>query len=83
MVLVSHIAGIQIMLPRGMNRPFTVILFLASLTSLLLMQPLIEAGAALAAAQLMLGVETLVSAAMVIYLWARWRFDAMDTQRGG
>lgn len=82
-VLVSHIAGVQIMLPRRMNRPFTAILILASMTSLLLMRPLIEAGAALSAAQLLLGVETLVSASMVIYLRLRWRFDAVDTRRGG
>lgn len=73
LVLLSHIMGVQIMLPRHMNRPFTAILSLASLTSLLLMRPMIEAGASLGAAQLLLAVEVLVTLCMFVYLYVRRR----------
>ncbi|MDI9332496.1 MAG: oligosaccharide flippase family protein [Alphaproteobacteria bacterium] len=73
LALLSQIMGVQIMLPRHMYRPFTTIFMLASLTSLLLMQPMIKAGGAFGAAQLLLAVEILVSTSMFAYLLLRWR----------
>lgn len=68
-VALSNLFGVQIMLPRGMNRPFTAILGLASLFSMAAMYPLVHRGGAIGAAQLVLMVEFVVTLSMAIYLW--------------
>lgn len=72
-VAMSNLMGMQFMLPRGMNRPFSLILGLASVVSLLLMYPMIGQAGAHGAAQLVLLVECVVTGAMALYLWHTWR----------
>lgn len=67
-VALSNLMGVQIMLPRGMNKAFIVILTIASLLSLLLMYPLIRYQQALGAAQLVFIVEVFVTVSMALYL---------------
>jgi PST family polysaccharide transporter len=73
-VAMSNLMGVQVMLPRGWNRPFTLILGLASVLSLILMHPMIGRAGAQGAAQLVLLVECVVTGAMAFYLWRRWRW---------
>lgn len=68
-VALSNLFGIQIMLPRGMNRPFTAILAISSVVSLCAMYPFVSHGGAIGAAQLVLLVELVVTSLMAIYLW--------------
>lgn len=72
-VAMSNVMGIQIMLPRGMNKPFTVILGLASLFSLAMLYPMIDSAGAQGAAQLVFLVECVVTVAMAFYLWRKQR----------
>jgi O-antigen/teichoic acid export membrane protein len=72
-VAVSNLLGVQVMLPRGLNRPFTLILGMASMLSLALLYPMIDHGGAQGAAQLVLLVECVVTGAMALYLWRKWR----------
>ena len=51
-----------------MNKPFSTILTMASVLSLLLMYPLIHSWQALGAAQLIFIVEVVVTVSMALYL---------------
>lgn len=68
-VVLSNLMGVQIMLPRGLNQPFTIILALASVVSLLGLYPMVNHGQAIGAAQLVFAVESLVTGSMAVYLW--------------
>ena len=68
-VVLSNLMGVQIMLPKGMNKPFTVILALASFVSVFALYPTVKLLGAVGAAQLVLGVECVVTGSMAIYLW--------------
>lgn len=70
-VAVSNLLGVQTMIPKGMSRPFSVILVGGALLSLSLMHPLISAAQAVGAAQLVLTVELAVSIAMLGYFAMR------------
>lgn len=72
-VAMSNLMGVQVMLPRGMNRPFTLILGMASVLSLVQLYPMIQHAGAQGAAQLVLLVECVVTGAMALYLWRKWR----------
>lgn len=67
-VALSNLLGVQVMLPQGMNKPFSMILAMASLLSLLLMYPLIRGRQALGAAQLIFVIEVVVTVSMALYL---------------
>lgn len=67
-VAASNTLGVQVMLPRGMNRAFTVILTAASIVSLVGLYPAVIAAEARGAAQLVLFVECLVALSMALYL---------------
>lgn len=67
-VALSNLLGVQVMLPMGMSKPFSVILTMASFLSLALMYPLIHGAQALGAAQLIFVVEVVVTASMALYL---------------
>lgn len=67
-VALSNLLGVQVMLPQGMNKPFSTILTMASVLSLLLMHPLIHSWQALGAAQLIFIVEVVVTVSMALYL---------------
>lgn len=64
----SNTLGVQVMLPRGMNREFTIILAAASILSLVGLYPAVMIAGALGAAQLVLLVECMVTFAMALYL---------------
>lgn len=68
-VALSNLLGLQVMLPRGQNRAFALILSGASLLSLLVVYPLIKKNQAVGAAQLVLLVESMVTLAMAVYVW--------------
>lgn len=68
MVAGSNTLGVQIMLPRGMNRAFTTILTAASIVSLVCLYPAVMNAEARGAAQLVLLVECMVTLAMALYL---------------
>ena len=68
-VVLSNLMGVQIMLPRGLNQPFTIILALASVLSLLGLYPMVNHGQAIGAAQLVFAVECFVTGSMAVYLW--------------
>jgi O-antigen/teichoic acid export membrane protein len=68
-VAMSNLMGVQVMLPQGMTKPFTAILAIASLLSVLLLYPMVRLWGALGAAQLVFFVESVVTALMAIYLW--------------
>ena len=72
-VAMSNLMGLQIMLPSGMNRQFTLILGISSLMCLIFLYPIINHSGAEGAAQLVLLVECVVTASMAIYLWRKWR----------
>jgi O-antigen/teichoic acid export membrane protein len=72
-VAMSNLMGVQVMLPSGMNKPFTLILGMASVLSLVLLYPMINHAGAQGAAQLVLLVECVVTGAMALYLWRQWR----------
>ena len=65
----SNLLGVQVMLPRGMNRAFAAILTGASMLSLLGLYPAVMRGGAAGAAQLVFCVECVVTLAMAVYLW--------------
>ena len=65
----SNLLGVQIMVPKKLNRPFNMILTTAGLTSLLILWPLITARQEIGAAQTLLITETLVTASMMAFLW--------------
>lgn len=76
MVAGSNTLGVQMMLPRGMNRAFTTILTTASLVSLVGLYSSVMGAGARGAAQLVLLVECMVTLAMALYLWReahKWR----------
>jgi PST family polysaccharide transporter len=77
-VALSNLMGVQIMLPRGMNAAFTSILALASLISVVFLYSMTNEQGAVGAAQLVLGVEGFVTAAMAMYLW---RFGAKSSSQ--
>lgn len=68
-VALSNLLGLQVMLPRGQNRAFALILSGASALSLLVIYPLIQTNQAIGAAQLVLLVESVVTLAMAVYVW--------------
>ena len=68
MVAGSNTLGVQVMLPRGMNRAFTTILTAASIMSLVGLYPAVMNAEARGAAQLVLLVECVVTLAMALYL---------------
>jgi O-antigen/teichoic acid export membrane protein len=68
MVAGSNTLGVQVMLPRGMNRAFTTILTAASIMSLLGLYPAVMNAGARGAAQLVLLVECMVTLFMALYL---------------
>ena len=72
-VAMSNLLGVQVMLPRGMNRPFTLILGMASMLSLAMLYPMTHRAGAQGAAQLVLLVECFVTGAMALYLRRQWR----------
>ncbi len=72
-VALSNLMGVQIMLPLGMNRPFTLILGLASVLCLPALFPMVSYGGATGAAQLVLLVECVVTGTMALYLRRAWR----------
>jgi O-antigen/teichoic acid export membrane protein len=74
-VILSNVMGVQIMLPQKMNKPFTVILALASLVSFLALYPAVKFGGAIGAAKVVLAVECLVTVLMAIYLWRVMNFE--------
>lgn len=65
----SNLLGVQVMLPRGMNRAFAAILTAASMVSLVGLYPAVTAAGARGAAQLVLLVECVVTVSMALYLW--------------
>lgn len=65
----SNLLGVQVMLPRGMNRAFAAILTAASMLSLLGLYPAVLWDGAHGAAQLVLCVECVVTLSMAVYLW--------------
>lgn len=70
----SNLLGVQVMLPRGMNRPFAMILTGASMLSLLGLYPAVMWDGARGAAQLVLWVECVVTLSMAVYLWRDARY---------
>lgn len=72
-VAMSNLLGVQIMLPCGMNKPFTLILGLASVVSVSLLYPAVRHSGAQGASQLVLLVECLVTVTMALYLWRYWK----------
>ncbi len=68
-VALSNLLGVQIMLPLGMNKVFTAILAGASMVSVVLIYPMVLAGQALGAVQLVVLAEVLVTLSMAGYLW--------------
>jgi len=72
-VAISNLLGVQVMLPKGMHRQFSIILVGGALLSIVLMHPLISSAQAVGAAQLVLAVESAVAVAMFVYLVARKR----------
>lgn len=67
----SNLLGVQIMVPKKLNRPFNMILTTAGLTSLLIVWPLVTARQEIGAAQTFLITEGLVTASMMAFLWHR------------
>ena len=67
----SNLLGVQIMVPKKLNRPFNIILTTAGLTSLLIVWPLVTARQEIGAAQTFLITEGLVTASMMAFLWHR------------
>lgn len=67
----SNLFGVQIMLPKRMNRAFNRILFAAAFISLLLVWPLVSAYQATGAAQAILLVESIVTVSMATLLLCR------------
>ncbi len=72
-VAMSNLLGVQVMIPKGMGRPFSVILSGGALLSIALMYSLIGTARAVGAAQLVLIVEAAVAGAMLVYLGTRKR----------
>lgn len=68
MVAGSNLLGVQVMLARGMNRPFSVILTGASSVSLAGLHISITTAGAVGAAQLVLLVECMVALSMALYI---------------
>ena len=67
-VTVSNILGIQVMIPKFMNKQFNFILIGAAIFGLIISYPLIRIGGADGGAQVVLIVEGLIALIMVIYL---------------
>lgn len=65
----SNLLGVQIMLPKQMNRAFNGVLALAAVASLLIIWPLSERYAASGAAATILIVEAAVTVVMAFVLW--------------
>jgi len=65
----SNLLGVQLMLPKGMNRPFNVILLLAGILGATAVWPLAGAYGAVGAAQTLFFVELFVTLAMALLLW--------------
>jgi O-antigen/teichoic acid export membrane protein len=72
-VAFSNLLGVQIMLPLGLNRAFTLILSGASVLSVVLVFPMVQSAQALGAVQLVLLVELVVTLCMAAYLWKTQR----------
>lgn len=64
----SNVFGVQVMLPNGMTASFTRILWLAAVVGLVLVWPLASAAGANGAGLTVLGVESLVTTAMLFVL---------------
>lgn len=75
LVILSNVMGVQIMIPQKMNKPFTAILAIASFFSFLVLYPAVKLGGAIGAAQVVLGVECMVTVSMAIYLWRVTDFE--------
>lgn len=67
----SNLLGVQIMLPKQMNRAFNGVLALSAVASLLIIWPLSERYAASGAAATILIVEAVVTVVMALVLWRR------------
>lgn len=67
----SNLLGVQLMLPKQLNRPFNFILIGAGLIGLSIVWPLIGYFHAIGAALTMLITELFVTASMSIYVW-KW-----------
>ena len=65
---ISNILGVQIMLPKKMNKEFNVILLLSALVSLVLIYPMSKIYAAKGAAITVLCAECIVSLSMAVFL---------------
>lgn len=72
----SNLLGVQVMLPKQLNRPFNVILTSVGVVGLLIVWPLVDALQATGAAQTMLVTELLVTCSMGAFLWCRGHLSA-------
>jgi O-antigen/teichoic acid export membrane protein len=67
-VACSNMIGIQVMLPRGMNRSYTAIHTIVSLVCIAVLYPFVTKAGALGAVQLVLVLECLVALFMLLYI---------------
>lgn len=67
----SNVLGVQVMLPKGMHKPFSLILSSASLICVLAVYPMVRMSGAAGAAQLILIVEIVVAICMAVYVRRR------------
>ena len=69
----SNLFGVQIMIPKGMNREFNTILFIAGILSLIIIKPLIDWKMEVGAAMNALLIELFVTLLMAIIVWKKLR----------
>ena len=72
-VAFSNLLGVQIMLPLGLNKAFTLILSGASALSVVLIFPMVRSAQAVGAVHLVLLVELVVTLCMAAYVWKTQR----------
>lgn len=73
LVLMTELIGVQVMLPLQLNRPFMLILSIASLLSLVIMHPFIADRGATGAAQVILISHGLAVSGMALYFFTWYR----------
>lgn len=78
----SNLLGVQLMLPKQLNRPFNLILVGAGVIGLVILWPLIGYLHATGAALTMLVTELFVTASMAIYVWKRGHLSPVEKCRG-
>ena len=78
----SNLLGVQLMLPKQLNRPFNLILAGAGVIGLVIVWPLIGYLHAPGAALTMLLTELFVTASMAIYVWKRGHLSPVEKCRG-